>query len=79
MPHRPSASIRSAFAISATTLAFSGHKFGAPPGIGGLLVKHGVALTPRLFGGHQQQALRPGTESVALAVGMAKGAGNCVQ
>jgi cysteine desulfurase len=58
--------------LGATTLAFSGHKFGAPPGIGGLLVKRGTRLQPQLFGGHQQRALRPGTESVVLAVGMAK-------
>ena len=35
-----------------------------------LIVRHGAALAPMLFGGHQQEGMRPGTESVALAVGM---------
>jgi cysteine desulfurase len=34
-----------------------------------LFLKHGVKLQPQLFGGFQQEALRPGTENVALAVG----------
>jgi cysteine desulfurase len=46
------------------------HKFHGPLGIGALLVRHDVALTPQLFGGHHQAGARPGTESVALAVGM---------
>src|SRR5262249_5587748 len=31
----------------------------------------GVKLEPQLWGGHQQQGRRPGTEPVALAVGLA--------
>lgn len=57
--------------LGATSLAFSGHKFGAPPGIGALLLQRGVKLRPAMFGGHQQQGRRPGTEPVALAVGLA--------
>jgi cysteine desulfurase len=57
--------------LGAATLAISGHKFRAPPGIGALLVRRGVKLKPLIFGGHQQQGRRPGTEPVALAVGMA--------
>ena len=33
--------------------------------------RRGTDLSPQLFGGHQQQGRRPGTEPVALAVGMA--------
>jgi cysteine desulfurase len=45
------------------------HKFHGPLGIGALVLRRGVRIKPRLFGGFQQGALRPGTESVALAVG----------
>ena len=36
-----------------------------------LLGKRDSPLAPRTFGGHQQHGRRPGTEPVALAVGMA--------
>jgi cysteine desulfurase len=57
--------------LGVASLAASGHKFGAPPGIGLLLLRRSVRLRPLFFGGHQQQDRRPGTESVALAVGLA--------
>jgi cysteine desulfurase len=57
--------------LGATTLTASGHKFGGPKGVGVLLVKAGTELAPLTFGGHQQKGRRPGTEPVALAVGMA--------
>jgi cysteine desulfurase len=53
-----------------TTLALSAHKFHGPKGVGALLVRRQVKLAPQLWGGHQQQGRRPGTEAVALAVGM---------
>ena len=37
----------------------------------GLDLRDDVPLAPLMFGGHQQAGLRPGTESAALAVGMA--------
>jgi len=57
-------------ALGATTMSVAAHKFHGPPGIGALVVRHGVELAPQLFGGFQQAGLRPGTESVALVVGM---------
>jgi cysteine desulfurase len=51
-------------------LSIAAHKFQGPLGIGALILRQDVALAPMLFGGHQQEGLRPGTESVALAVGM---------
>ncbi len=57
--------------LGVTTLAASAHKFHGPVGIGVLLLKSGVRLGSRLFGGGQQQGRRPGTVAVALAVGMA--------
>jgi cysteine desulfurase len=65
--------------LGATTLAVSAHKFGGPPGVGALVVKRGTKLEPLLFGGHQQQGRRPGTEPVALAVGMATALDACVR
>jgi cysteine desulfurase len=57
-------------ALGAATMSFTAHKFHGPLGIGALVVRHGVELAPQLFGGFQQAGLRPGTESVALVVGM---------
>jgi cysteine desulfurase len=59
-------------ALGVTSLAISAHKFNGPRGVGALLVRRGSALRPLFWGGHQQHGLRPGTEPVVLAVGMAK-------
>lgn len=58
--------------LGCTTMAVGAHKFCGPRGIGALLVKQGVRLPPLLYGGHQERGLRPGTEPVMLAVGMAR-------
>ncbi|MDX2119949.1 MAG: aminotransferase class V-fold PLP-dependent enzyme, partial [Gemmatimonadota bacterium] len=52
----------------------SGHKLGAPKGIGALLVRRGVALSPLVVGGSQQHGVRPGTENIAGAVGLGRAA-----
>jgi cysteine desulfurase len=57
--------------LGVTTLTLSAHKFHGPKGIGALLVRRQARLRPLLWGGHQQQGRRPGTEPVALAVGLA--------
>src|SRR5215218_6299821 len=59
-------------ALGATTMAASAHKFHGPMGVGLLLVRKGVRLGSRLFGGGQQQGRRPGTIAVPLAVGLAR-------
>ena len=51
-------------------MSMTAHKFHGPRGVGALMVRHGVELSPILFGGFQQMATRPGTEDVALAAGM---------
>ncbi len=56
--------------LGVAALTVAAHKFHGPLGIGALLVRHGTPLAPILFGGHQQDGLRPGTESVPLTVGM---------
>jgi cysteine desulfurase len=58
-------------ALGVTTLSCSAHKFHGPKGVGALLVRRGARLRPLARGGHQQQGRRPGTEPVALVVGMA--------
>src|SRR5438876_104733 len=57
--------------LGVTTLSISAHKFHGPKGVGALLVRRNTKLRPRFMGGHQQQGRRPGTEPVALAVGLA--------
>src|SRR5262245_50161555 len=57
--------------LGVTSLTVSAHKFHGPKGIGALLLRRQARLRPLLYGGHQQQGRRPGTESVALAVGLA--------
>jgi cysteine desulfurase len=57
--------------LGVDSLTISAHKFHGPKGIGALLVRRGVKLRPRTWGGHQQHGRRPGTEPVALAVGLA--------
>jgi len=51
-------------------LSMSGHKFGAPKGIGALYVSKGVELQPLLYGGRHERERRAGTENVAGAWAM---------
>ncbi|HKI32462.1 MAG TPA: cysteine desulfurase family protein [Gemmataceae bacterium] len=57
--------------LGVTSLSLSAHKFHGPRGVGALLLRRGTKLRPLFFGGHQQHGRRPGTEPVALAVGLA--------
>lgn len=58
-------------ASGAATLAVSGHKVGAPVGVGALLVRRDVTLEAVVHGGGQERRLRSGTVSVALAAALA--------
>lgn len=58
-------------ALGVAAMSVAAHKFQGPVGIGALLVRHDLTIKPLQFGGHQQGGLRPGTEAVALGVGMA--------
>lgn len=57
--------------LGVSTLAASAHKFHGPAGVGLLLVRRGVKLSPHTLGGGQQGGIRPGTVPVALCVGLA--------
>ncbi len=61
-------------AIPFDLLTISGHKLGAPKGIGALYIRRGTTLEPMMHGGAQDRGRRPGTENVAFAVGMATAA-----
>lgn len=52
-------------------LSMSGHKIGAPKGIGILWAKKNSPLQSLIFGGSQERGKRAGTENVAFAVGLA--------
>lgn len=55
-------------------LSLSGHKIGAPKGIGAFYIRRGTPVEPLQFGGSQNRGVRPGTENVAAAVGLARAA-----
>jgi cysteine desulfurase len=57
-------------ALGTSAMTVAAHKFHGPLGIGALVVRHDLKLQPHVIGGFQQEGLRGGTESVALAVGM---------
>ena len=56
------------------SLTISGHKIGAPKGIGAMFIRRGTPLEPLMHGGSQDRGRRPGTENVAMAVGLARAA-----
>jgi cysteine desulfurase len=58
--------------LPCTLLTLSGHKLGAPKGIGALVVRDRKAVEAIIHGGGQQYGIRPGTENVAGAVAMGR-------
>jgi cysteine desulfurase len=62
-------------ATTTCTLAtISGHKIGAPKGIGAMIVRDRKAVEAIIHGGGQQFGIRPGTENVAGAVALGRAA-----
>ncbi|MCU1258929.1 MAG: aminotransferase, class [Bryobacterales bacterium] len=60
-------------ALGVDLYSISGHKIGAPKGIGALYVREGTPLRAIASGGHHERERRPGTENVpgAVALGIA--------
>lgn len=48
----------------------SGHKIGAPKGVGAIYIRRGTRMTRFMHGGHQERNRRAGTHNVAGIVGM---------
>lgn len=61
-------------ALPGALLSLSGHKLGAPKGVGALIVRERGTVDPLVHGGGQQFGLRPGTENVAGAVALGRAA-----
>jgi cysteine desulfurase len=57
--------------LGVDALSISGHKVGAPKGVGALYLRSGTAIEPVLHGGGQEFDARSGTENVAWAVAFA--------
>jgi cysteine desulfurase len=60
-------------------LSISGHKIGAPKGVGAMYIRRGTVIEPLFHGGSQDRGRRPGTENVAASVGLAVAAELTVQ
>jgi cysteine desulfurase len=53
-------------------LSFNGAKINGPKGVGVLVVRKNIELSPIMFGGSQEMGLRPGTENVSSIELLAK-------
>lgn len=58
--------------LGADLITVDGHKIYGPLGVGALFVRRGVKLKPIMFGGGQENGLRPGTENLPAIIGLAE-------
>jgi cysteine desulfurase len=56
--------------VNCALLTISGHKIGAPKGVGALIVRDRTAVEAIIHGGGQQFGIRPGTENVPGIIGL---------
>ena len=56
--------------VNCALLTVSGHKIGAPKGVGALIVRDRKAVEAIIHGGGQQFGIRPGTENVPGIIGL---------
>ncbi len=56
-----------------SAIAFSGHKFHAPKGVGAAIIRPSFKITPLFTGGEQEHSRRAGTENLAGILGLAEG------
>lgn len=61
--------------VAIDLLSLSGHKLGAPAGIGALRVRRGVELRPLVVGGPQERERHAGTENLLGIIGFGVAAG----
>jgi len=57
--------------LSVDLMTLDAQKIYGPKGVGALYKRQGAVLSPVLFGGRQEQGLRPATENIPAIVGMA--------
>lgn len=57
--------------LQVDALSLSGHKIHGPKGAGCLFLREGVKCAPILFGGAQENGIRPGTENLPGIAGLA--------
>ncbi len=60
--------------LGVTAATLSGHKVGGPLGVGALIVKRGIDITPVLHGGGQERDIRSGTLNAPGAISFAAAA-----
>lgn len=63
--------------LGADMISISGHKIHGPKGVGALYIKKGTRIQPIIFGGGQQNGIRPGTENVPGIAGLGVAAKRC--